>query len=77
VCSVLINLRPLEENNGQILERWNSDAKVLYYFEGDKSIYCPREEVRDIFVQSSKTLIALRLTLVEVLRLQWEGSVLY
>jgi len=44
-----VRLRPMTEDDWDILARWNSDPEVLYYSEGDYVISYSLEEVQDIY----------------------------
>jgi aminoglycoside 6'-N-acetyltransferase len=46
---IKVQLRPLTENDWDLLEKWNSDPDVLYYAEGDAITAYSPEKVRQIY----------------------------
>jgi len=48
-------LRPMTEDDWDLLYRWNSDPEVLYYAEGDDVTERSQEEVRGIYRSVSQT----------------------
>ncbi|MHC4074031.1 MAG: GNAT family N-acetyltransferase, partial [Planctomycetota bacterium] len=52
---VRIRLRPMTEDDWDILCRWNRDPEVLYYAEGDDVTSYRREEVQGIYRTVSRT----------------------
>jgi len=50
-----IKLRPMSDNDFDILLKWNSDADVLYFAEGDDVESYSLEDIQYIYGQSSKS----------------------
>jgi hypothetical protein len=46
---IKVQLRPLTENDWDLLEKWNRDPDVLYYAEGDDVAAYSPEKVRQIY----------------------------
>jgi RimJ/RimL family protein N-acetyltransferase len=46
---IKVQLRPLTENDWDLLEKWNRDPDVLYYAEGDDVAAYGPEKVRQIY----------------------------
>ena len=44
-----IVLRPMTEDNWDILLKWNSDSEVLYFSEGDDCVAYNLEQVQQIY----------------------------
>ncbi len=49
-----IRLRPMTEDDWDILAKWNSDPEVLYYSEGDDVTSYTLEEVQEIYRSTCK-----------------------
>ncbi len=49
LCDGPLVLRPMTENDWDILLKWHNDPKVLYYSEGDNIKSRPLAEVQDIY----------------------------
>ena len=48
-------LRPMTEDDWDVLLRWNSDPEVLYFAEGDEVASRPLEEVQDLYRAVSRS----------------------
>jgi aminoglycoside 6'-N-acetyltransferase len=50
-----ITLRPMNDNDFDILLKWNSDAEILYFTEGDNVDSYNLEDIHGIYGNTSKT----------------------
>ena len=50
-----INLRPMSDNDFDILLKWNSDADILYFSEGNDVESYSMEDIQGIYGNTSKT----------------------
>ena len=55
LCGATVKLRPMTENDWDILARWGSDPDVLWFSEGDDVQSYSLEDVQGIYREVSQT----------------------